>query len=88
MHSTGSSIRIAAPLAFSGVALFTSGWSQDETASKINVRNMKVGDLQIQILVHCALPFLVFLVLGTDLYKLLELSIQAMIQALKCRERQ
>ena len=33
------------------------------TNSKIDVRRMKVGDFVIQILVHCALIDLVFLVL-------------------------
>ena len=56
---------IAAPLAFSGqnVALFTSGWSQDDRASSnINVSSLKVGDLQIQIVHYLCLT--VFLVLG------------------------
>ena len=35
-----------------------------DASSKIGVRRLKVGDLRIKRLVHCALLCLVFLVLG------------------------
>ena len=37
-----------------------------DASSKIDVRRLKVGDLLLKILVHCALLCLVFLVLGRD----------------------
>ena len=35
-----------------------------DASSKIDIRRLKVGDLLIKILVHCAFLCLVFLVLG------------------------
>ena len=46
------------------VAYFRLRAKMTDASSKINVRRLKEGDLLIEIVVHCALLGLVFLVLG------------------------
>ena len=48
----------------SRLVCFRFGAKMTEASSKIDVRRLKVGELLIQILVHCALLDLVSLVLG------------------------
>ena len=60
----GLYIHIVAPLAFSGIDVELLGARMTDASSKIDVRRLTVGDLQLKILVQCALLCLVFLVLG------------------------